>query len=168
MDRMNLDPNLYLFVRNDPVGYHDPYGLSFAGTANPGTAQQVCQVLTITAGSIAAAIAAIPATAIVVTTAVIGGAVVLTYAICEAPPAPARPYCEPYSRVNAPPTSVSMPIPKTQSTTIPRWRPPPLFTCEYECPDGYTWPIIQNEPCAPVIVHRGMVCVLKTPFPGPN
>jgi hypothetical protein len=77
------------------------------------------------------------------------------------PPPPALyPGVNAGSGVNAAPSSICRPYPPV-CPDIPRWRPPPLITCRYTCPDGFEWPIVMPPPCPLFITHRGMTCTLK-------
>ena len=127
--RMTLDPNAYRFVQNDPVDHLDELGLEVV-VANPGTGQQACQVLTLTAATVTAALEAVPVGAIVISAAMVGSVGVVGYAICHPIQGP-RTWCP--ARVNAVPITASSPAPEQ----CPRERdgigPGGIRVCEYWC-----------------------------------
>jgi RHS repeat-associated protein len=122
----DFESNPYTYVRGSPIDFFDPLGLNVAAIS-PGA----CQVLAVAGGSIAAALASVPAGAIVTGIVVVGGACVVTYAICHPLPE-TRTWCP--SQVNAPPISITKnPVPVT---AIPKPRPGERTkTCTYAC-DG--------------------------------
>jgi RHS repeat-associated protein len=123
------DVNLYCYVRNEPVDRQDELGLEVI-VANPGTGQQVCQVLTITAGTIEAALLAVPVGAIVVSAAVVGSVAVVGYTICHPRQVP-RTWCP--SKVNVIPITAAPPEPEQCPKEVDEVLPNGIRHCEFWC-----------------------------------
>ncbi|MBI3408315.1 MAG: hypothetical protein HY040_08160, partial [Planctomycetes bacterium] len=80
--------NLYLALKNDPTDTYDLYGLLATGPA--------CRILTVAAPTVAAGIATLPATAIVLAVVIVSEGVLITYEICDAGCRRCPP-CKPYA-----------------------------------------------------------------------
>jgi type VI secretion system secreted protein VgrG len=96
--------NLYVFVVNNPaIGIDalgllevDPPTIITIGTGGTATGTAVCRTLIITVPTVAAGIAALPVTAIVLSAVIVGEAVVITYELCDTCKKKKCPECKPY------------------------------------------------------------------------
>jgi RHS repeat-associated protein len=113
------DGNEFALVQNDPVDSYDVNGLLDPGTCVKGTV-----IAAETAGGIAAAIAALPAEAIVLGVVIIGEGAVITYEVCHKPKCGTCKPCIPpagtqaIKRTDYPPSKPHGPIPTPHSHIV--------------------------------------------------